>query len=190
MVVYEKIFIFAPKFNNYSYNNMDKINITQDFLFKFWQEHNLTVTMLANKMGVSEGIVRGSFRHTLNRHGKPLQFSKANIEKLNAALQQIANELRDCVITFGGDKTYTNMRKITYDPGVLPAIHRLDEYFNITGLAERVMGWNKNKRNTVLSVKSSPVYGNITQEDVNRINMELLSIAGVLSSYKVVEEDK
>lgn len=165
---------------------MEKIKVSQDFLYKYLQEHNITTVSIARMMGVSESIVGGSFRHALNRHGKPLKFSKANIKKLNTAIHQIANELRYDVITFGSDRTFTNQRGVTYDPGTMMAIDKIANYFNMKDFAKRVLGWNKGKRDMVLSVKSSPVYGNVSQADVDRINAELLSVAGVLSSYEVV----
>lgn len=168
---------------------MEKNEITADDLRKIWEEHNLTITMLASKMGVSEGIVRGCFKHTLNRHGKPLRFSKTNLEKLNAAMDQIAQELRNSIITFGSDKTYTNQLGNTYDPGTLESINHLGTYFNMKKMVMRVLGWTEAKRFTVLSVKNSPVYGNVTREDIVRINTELLAVAGVLSSSEVVAEE-
>ena len=46
------------------------------------------------------------------------------------------------------------------------------------GLTEKVLGWNKAKCDITLSVKSSPMYGRVTQDDVNRINAEVLAVAG------------
>lgn len=166
-----------------------KTTISPDFLYKFLGEHNMTTVMISKKMGVSETIVGGCFRHALNRHGKPLIFSQANIERLNAAIQQIAVELRQSVITFGSDETFTNSRGKTYDPGTVPTIRRLGEFFNLTALTDRLLGWKNNRKNMVLGSKSSPVHGNVTKEDVDRINAELLSVAGVLSSYEVVADE-
>lgn len=166
-----------------------KTTISPDFLYKFLGEHNMTTVMISKKMGVSETIVGGCFRHALNRHGKPLSFSQANIVRLNAAIQQIAVELRQSVITFGSDETFTNSRGKTYDPGTVPTIHRLGEFFNLTALTDRLLGWKNNRKNMVLGPKSSPVHGNVTKEDVDRINAELLSVAGVLSSYEVVADE-
>ena len=149
----------------------------------------MTTVMISKKMGVSETIVGGCFRHALNRHGKPLIFSQANIVRLNAAIQQIAVELRQSVITFGSDETFTNSRGKTYDPGTVPTIRRLGEFFNLTALTYRLLGWKNNRKNMVLGSKSSPVHGNVTKEDVDRINAELLSVAGVLSSYEVVADE-
>lgn len=168
---------------------MDKIKISPDFLYKYLQEHNFTISMLAKKMDVSNAIVTKSFRHDLNRHGKPISLSKTNIERMNLALEQIAEELRGLIIPFGSEQTYTNQLGNTYDPSTLQAIQKVGKYFNLKAMTERVLGWNKTKRDTVLSVKSSKVYGNVTQDNVSRINAELLSVAGVLSSYEVVVDE-
>lgn len=169
---------------------MDKIKVSQDTLYQYLTEHNLTISVFARKMGVSDGIVHGCFHHDLNRHGQPLKFSAANIERLNVALTEVADELRKCILIFGGPETFTNQRGTTYDPGLATSIRNgASRYFKIIGLTERLLGWNKAKSNTTLSVKSSPMYGRITKADADRINAELLSVAGVLSSYEVVADE-
>jgi hypothetical protein len=52
----------------------------------------------------------------------------------------------------------------------------------------RVLGWNEKKKNATLSAPSSAIYGCVSRDDVNRINAELLAVAGVLSNYEVVAE--
>lgn len=168
---------------------MEKVNVSPDFLYDYLTEHDFKVSVLAKRMGVSLSIVTGCFHHDLNRHGKPLSFSAANIKKLNDAMSQVASELRQCIITFGSSETYTNRWGNTYDPATVEPMQRLGEYFNSKALTERVLGWNKVKRDTTLAIKKSSSYGNITKEDVNRINTELLAVAGVLSSYMVVADD-
>lgn len=167
---------------------MKECKWSQDELYKFLTAHNMTISMIVKKMGVSDAIVRCCFNHTLNRHGKPLSFSKANIVKLNDAIWQIASELEKGLIHFGSDQTYTNQQGTTYDPGTLPAINNLGDYFNMKALTERLLGWKKAKRDTVLAIKKSPVYGNVTKEDVDSINAELLAISGMLSRYEVVAD--
>lgn len=189
MEVCRKTINFAPEIKLKATQIMDKIKVSQDVLYKFLQERNITNVVIAQRMGVSESIVGGSFRHALNRHGKPLSFSEKNIVKLNEALQMIANELRQCVITFGSDDTNTNKRGSTYVPCALEGFHKLDTYFNVTKLTKRVLGWDKSKRDMILSCKSSVTKGNITVDDVNRINAELLAVAGVLGSYEVVADE-
>ena len=169
---------------------VQKSKVSQDFLYEGLKEHNIVISMIARKMGTSEGIVRNCFRHNLSRHGKPLSFSIPAVAKLNDALQLIASELRDSLIIFGSDQKFTNQRGTTYDPGTLPAIQRLGEYFKLKGLTEKVLGWNKAKCDITLSVKSSPMYGRVTQDDVNRINAEVLAVAGWLGGIEVEMPEK
>ncbi len=168
---------------------MEKVKVSQDYLYEFLKEHNMTIAMIAKKMGASESIVRNSFQRNPNRHGNAMCFSAANLLKLNSALEEIADELRESVVAFGSDQMFTNQRGTTYDPGTLPGLQRVGEYFNMKALTERLLGWNKTKRDITLSVKSSPMYGRVTQADVNLINTELLAVAGVLSSYQVVADE-
>ena len=167
---------------------MEKVNVSQDFLYEYLKEHNMTIMMIAKKMGASESVVRNSLQRNPNRHGNAMRLSAANLLKLNSALEEIADELRGCLVTFGSDKMFTNQRGTTYDPGTLPALQRVGEYFNMKALTERLLGWNKTKRDITLSVKSSPMYGRVTKEDIDRINAELLAVAGVLSNYEVVPD--
>ena len=164
-----------------------KIQVSSDFLYAYFQEHDLSVSMIANRMGSSISIINRSFRHANDRLGKPIYFSPANIARLNDALMQVAGELRQHTLTFGSDLTYTNKHGRTYDPALVEQIKALCEYFNLKGLTERLLGWNRTKWNFILSAPSSKIYGHITREDVDRINAELLSVAGVLSSYEVTE---
>lgn len=166
------------------------MKVTQDFLYKYLQEHNIITSMIAVKMGVGETTVRCCFKHSPNRLGNPQYFSTDNIVKLNTAIASIAEELRQCVITFGSDQTYTNQHGTTYDPACVDAFQRIGEYFNSKALMERLLGWKKTKRDTILAIKKSNVYGNITQEDVNRVNAELLSVASVLGNCEVVLSER
>lgn len=44
------------------------------------------------------------------------------------------------------------------------------------------------EKDAILVSTASKVYGNISEEDMVKINNELLAIAGVLSSYEVVAD--
>ena len=182
---------------NKGYNNlilkyiiMEKIKVSQDFLYDYLTEHNFTISSLGDLMGVSDSVVRACFLHTPNRHGKPQKFSASNIQRLNEALEQVANELRGCLLTFGSNQTYTNLHGSTYDPALVEQIKNgMNKYFKLRGLLNRILGWNVTKCRTTLSIIKSPVYGNITRDDADRINAELLAVAGVLSSYEVVPDE-
>ena len=91
---------------------------------------------------------------------------------------------------FGSDKVFTNQRGATYDPGLLKPINQgIGKFFKVRRMTERVLGWNLGKWANTLSAPSSKIYGNITRGDADRLNAELLSVAGVLSSHEVVADD-
>lgn len=168
---------------------MDKIKVSQDFLFNYLRKHSFIITILSTYMGVSESIVRGCSRHKPNRLGKPMSFSTTNIAKLNDALPIIADELRRCVLTFGSDQKFTNQRGTAYDPDLVKQIKDgMGKFFKMKGMTEKVLGWNKTKCDTTLAVRKSPMYGKVSRDDADRLNAELLSVAGVLSSYEVVPD--
>lgn len=56
-------------------------------------------------------------------------------------------------------------------------------------MTERLLGWNRAKWDFTLSSPNSKIYGNMTREDADRLNAELLAVAGILSSYEVVADD-
>ena len=170
---------------------MDKIKVTQDTLYQYLTEHTMTISLLAVKMQVSEGILYGCFRHSPNRYGQPLKFSATNLKKLNAAIGEIADELRGSLLTFGSPQAFTNQRGATYDPALVePIKNGITRYFKLKGLTERVLGWNKAKCEGTISTKSSPMYGRISKADMDRLNAELLSVAAVLGSYEIVPEEE
>ena len=170
---------------------MEKIKVSTDTLHKYLVEHDFTVSLLGDYMGIDNGLLIGCFRHNLDRYGNPRFFSPANIERMNNALVRIVEDMRCQVLIFGTDQTYTNRLGATYDPGLIEPIKRgVGKFFKLRGMTERVLGWNRTKYNFVLSAPSSKNYGNITREDADRINAELLAVAGVLSGYEVVADEK
>ena len=168
---------------------VEKTQVTQDILFEFLTGHSINMSRLSELMGVSNGIVMGCFHHDLNRLGKPLSFSVANVERLNAALPVLAEQIRGCMVQFGSEQMYTTRLGRTYDPGTLPAIKSLSKYFSFNSFAQRVLGWKKGKREAVLCKPSSAGYGRVGTDDVKRINAELLLVSSTLAGMEVEMPD-
>lgn len=164
------------------------IKVSQDTLYQYIQEHNIKLVRLAELMELSEASINSCFKHHITNRGVPRSFTPAAIDKLNFAIWRIAAELRQRLLTFGSDQVFTNAHGRTYDPALVEPMKRVGEYLNLTALTQRVLGWNKGKKENILVTPSSKVYGNISEDDANRINTELLAIAGVLSNYEVVAE--
>jgi len=169
---------------------MEKIKVSQDTLYSYLTEHSVKLVRLAELVGISGASMTSCFKHQIINGGNRRSFTPKTIDKLNAALEQVADNLRSCVLTFGSDQVFTNQRGITYDPALVEPIKQIGEWLNLTAMVQRVLGWNQDKKENTLVSPSSKNYGNITKKDADRINTELLSVAGVLSSYEVVPDSE
>ena len=166
-----------------------KVQISQDTLYRYLDEHSIKLVRLAELMGMSGPSVTSCFKHQIINKGTPRSFTAKAVVKLNAALEQIADGLRGSILTFGSDQVFTNQRGSTYDPALIGPMKKIGELMNLTALVGRVLGWNERKKQAVITQPHSKVYGCISEDDVNRINAELLAVAGVLSSYEVVPDE-
>ena len=165
---------------------MEKIKVSQDELRIFLRGCHFINAALARKMGVTEGIVSGCFHHKLNRHGKPLSFSKKNIELMNVALQQISKDLIECKLKFAKDEDSSSKRFIDDSPAVVESMRKISEYIKLSGLTNKALGWDKRKCDYNINLKANNPRVHLSKEDADRINAELLAVAGALSSYEVV----
>ena len=170
---------------------MQKRQVTTDQLYRFLREHNVTDYVLSQYMGVSESIVRGCFKHDLNRHGKPLQFSPANIQRMNDALPRLAADIRSCEIHFGQGETFINRCGREYDRSIAAQVKEgIMRFFNVKDFTSRVLGWNAPKCKARLCSTGSISYSNVERQDCDRLNDELIAVASVLESYQVVIDQK
>lgn len=166
-----------------------KMQMSQDDLYQYLTDHDVKLSRLAELMGKSLPVLSSAFLHHKNNAGYERNFSVENIALLNQSLPILADELRQCVMTFGSDQTFTNKHGTTYDPALLEPIKRLGRYLNLVTLTERILGWNKTRKRNVLADTHSKVYGCISQSDMMALNAELLAIAGVLGGTEVIPDD-
>ncbi len=161
-----------------------KAKVSQDFLYDYILKHNVNISTIAKFMDLTTSLVYESFRHSPDMHGHPRNFSANGIAQLNAAIAQLSEQMKQSVVTFGSDQTFTN-RGGTFDPGTLPAIKALSRYFNLTAMLNRLLGWSETRKNGVFSSPTGKVYGRIRESDVSRINAELLAVSGMLGGIEV-----
>lgn len=166
----------------------EMLRISQDELYKYLKEHDVKMSRVAEEMGMAPATVTSCFQHRNNRHGNPRHFTVENVKKLNISLCALSEKLRSCVLKFGTDKMYTNKHGRTYDPGMIEPINRLGEFLNMTAVMERLLGWSKSKKANVFTSPSIKNFGNISEEDVNAINMEIISVASFFESVEVVPD--
>ena len=168
---------------------MKKVKVSQDKLYEYLTTHDVKLVRIAELMGKSLSVVSSCFLHHKSVHGTPRCFSVENIVLLNKALPQIAEELRQCLMTFGSEKTFKNSRGFTYDPALVAPMKLVGCYMNIGPLTERLLDWSRSKCKNILTDSHSLAYGNIMEADVVSINTELLSVAAVLDSYEVIPDE-
>lgn len=162
---------------------------TQDELYDFLTSNDVTITRLSDLMGMTIGMVASNFKHHLTRHGKPRSFNYQQTVKLNEALQQLAKNMRQCMLRYAGtEQKKGNLGKVYY-----PALRQqmndgVGQYFNLVSLTQRVLGWNRTKKRNVLesSKENSKVSGCITAQEAELINKEILAVAGMLESHEIV----
>lgn len=167
---------------------MCKIKVSQDELRTFLEGNHFINAALAKKMGVSEGIVANSFHHALNRHGKPLSFSKKNIKLLNQAMQQISEELKCCKLKVSNED-FVSKRFINNDPAVIESLRKISEYIKLRGFTNKVLGWNQRKCEINIKLKAPNPHVHISKEDAGRISTTIMSIAATLAQWEVVADE-
>ena len=168
---------------------MQKVKMSQDSIYDYLTKHGVIISRIGELMGMEPSSVISCFKHHLNPRGIPRHFTVRGIAKLNDALQVLVGELRSHVVVFGSDKVYTNKHGRTYDPGMIEPLNELGKYMNLMSLTNRLLGWNQRKKLNVFSSPATKNYGNISESDVNAINAEVLSVAGVLEGVEVVPDD-
>lgn len=162
-----------------------KVQVSQDYLYEYLTGHDVKLVRIAELMGQTQGNVSAYFLHLSDNDGRPRRFGPAHIEKLNEALPVIASELRGCVMEFGSEHVRTNKWGKTYDPALIEPMKRVGNWLNLTTLTVRLLGWTKSRKQNTLVDSHSKVYGNISQEDVMRINAELLQVSSTLAGMEV-----
>lgn len=167
---------------------MGKIKLTQDELYQFFLDHNLTVKRLGELIGLSDSAMSSAFKHH-KVNGKPHYFPLAKLQFINDALSVLSGEIADRLVSFNPENNRARHSVRVFDRACVEQFRRVGEYFNLTALVGRILGWNKAKKQNIICIPASKVYGHITQEDVNRINAELRLVAAAIANFKLVAEE-
>lgn len=165
---------------------MGKVQVTQDALYEFLLAHDVKMVRLAQLSGLSEATLNICFKHVPYPNGALHSFTAKGVEAINQALPQMAAGLRGCILTFGSDQAFTNQRGKRYDPALIGPMKAIGSWVNLTALVQKQLGWSKAMKDNVLVSRSGKAYGCISIDDVNRINAELLAVAGVLDGYELI----
>ena len=163
---------------------MEKQKWNQDELREFFKAQNLTIKRLGEMIGQSDTAMSNALKHN-KVNGKPLYFNDEKLQRINDALPRLADEIESRLLTFHPEEKKSDLQRHEYSPSCVEQLRNVGEYFNITGLTFRVLGWKKNKKESVFS-QASTSYGYITASDVTAINLALMGVAGMLRRIEVV----
>ena len=166
-----------------------KVMVTEDALLKFLGQHRVKLIRLSELTGIKEAAINSCFHHHKNNNGVPRHFNRDQVSRINKALPQLAMQLRGLILKYDEQRAEQNTRGIAYDRGLVEPMKKIGELLNLTALCERVLGWSKKKKDSILVTRVSKAWGNITAADAAAVNTELLAIAGVLEGYELVVND-
>lgn len=164
-----------------------KISITQDELYQFLLDHNSTTIRLGELIGLNEVSLSSCFNHYKNNDGRPRYFTSRQIEAINTALPQMAFEVARRRVFFNAANNTSKSAKRIFDPGCVPQFKQVGEYFNLTALTIRVLGWGPRKKNAVIDSPANGCYGHITPDDVKALNDELDYVSHWLEHHEVMQ---
>ena len=172
--------------------NMEKKQITQDELRDFIKAHNLKRARIADVAGLSDGSCASCLNHQIINGGVPRSFTAQTVARINEELPKMAEAIASCVMKWGTDpkelKKVYNVEK--YDKAlVIPIKEKVAYFFNINPFLFRVVGWTLTKKHNVLETNTGKAHGNITQEEMNRINDELEFVSGWLLKRELVADE-
>lgn len=145
----------------------------------YLNEVGLTITALAELSGINPRHLQKCMVGEVDlRNGTMRTMSDKNITLLQNALHELSLKLKYIFIFYNPEMENVKRNGNRYCKDCVVQIkQQLSPYFNILPFMMYVMGWNRSKVRNVMDIEKSFVFGNISQDDVNRINIKLAEIA-------------
>lgn len=161
-----------------------KIKITSEVLQKWLLENGVKISRLAELMDMPAYRLSHYFAKTPYIKGGNQKFTPAMAERVNAAMRLMSKEISELCITYSLDESVVRRGRV-YFPKSLDKIRALRQSFQIKPFVKKSLGWSESKWNAILVSKVNSAYGNITEEHLNAINMNLLQIAAALDNFEL-----
>ena len=158
-------------------------------LKEYLKELGITVTVLSEYSGINLSNLTMCINGTIDsRNGCLRILSEGKLKQLQDALHEISLKLKYVFIFYNTDFEEVKQNGNRYCSNCVDQIKdQLSPYFKLLPFMEYALGWNKSKVRNVINNKKSISYGNISQQDVNRINIVLAEIAALLDRITLVK---
>lgn len=164
-----------------------KIQITK--LKEYLNEVGITVQALADLSGIKARLLHKCLSGEVDRrNGYVRKLNEENLNRLQNALHELSLKLRYIFIFYNTDFEVCKRNGNRYCPNCVDQIKsQLSPYINILPFIQYALGWNRSKVRNVMDIKGGFAYGNISQDDCNRINIILTEIAARLDVFTIIQ---
>lgn len=172
------------------YNMSEKeIRIPMTRLKEYLNEVGITVTCLSELSGINRLHLSKCLNGEVDvRNGRIRTMSDENIALLQDALHRLSIELKYIFIYYNTDTDVCKRNGHRYCPDCVNQIKsQLGKYINILPFMHYALGWNRSKIRNVMDIRNSITYGNISEDDCNRINVTLAEIATRLDVFTLIK---
>ena len=123
-----------------------------------------------------------------SRTGSVRTMSDDNLSRLQEALHQLSMKLKYTFILYNTDLEIVKQGGHRYCPNCVDQIkEQLPPYIRVQPFIQYALGWTRSKVLNVMSCKAGIVYGNISQDNVNTINLKLSEVATRLDMLTIIK---
>lgn len=158
--------------------NQRGIRIPVTKLKEYLADVGIAVTTLADLAGINPIHLHKCLSGEVDgRNGTVRTMSAGNVERLQDALHEMSLKLKYLFILYNDDLEVVKQGGRRYCPDCVEQIRtQLSPLVSVLPFLQTALGWNRSKVRNVMD-KKSIVYGNITRDDVDRINLKLAETA-------------
>ena len=158
-------------------------------LKEYLTEVGINISALADLADISIGHLHKCLAGEVDcRNGSVHTMSDDNLLRLQEALHQLALKLKYIFILYNDDLEVVKQGGRRYCPDCVDQIkQQLPPYISVLPFMQYALGWNRSKVINVMNCKSGIVYGNVSQDNVNAINLKLAEVATRLDMLTILK---
>ncbi len=163
---------------------MMKIRLTPDQFFPEFKKV-CYVQRLAPLADMDYYVMTQRIRHDVSRRSVA-RFSEKHMPKLNDALQEMAEIVAGLQLDY---KQYLmDGGSLKDGRAVVPQFGDIGHWVRIKSIVKDALGWNTTRYRNIVDDDYSKIYGHITADDCERINVALKKVAAFLGSVELYVE--
>lgn len=169
--------------------NKREIRIPITRLKDYLSEVGINISALAEMSGISTVHLHKCLAGEVDgRNGSVRTMSDDNLEHLQEALHQLSMKLKYTFILYNDDLEVVKHGGRRYCPDCVNQIkQQLPPYISVLPFMQYALGWTRSKVLNVMNCKTGIVYGNVSQDDVNTINLKLAEVSTRLDLLTIIQ---